>query len=91
MSDTQINNTIAKVQGFILENFLFGDITVTPGTEDSLLEMGIIDSTGVMEIIQYIEDEFGVVVEDAEMVPENLDSITNIAAYVSGKLNVGRA
>ena len=86
MSNVHINNTKAKVRGFILENFLFGDTSVNLEDGDSLLEMGIIDSTGVMEIIQYLEDEFGVTVDDVEMVPENLDSMNNIATFVAGKL-----
>ncbi len=53
--------------------------------EDSLLERGVIDSTGVMEIIQYVEREFAVHVDDGEIVPENLDSIGRIARFVERK------
>ena len=51
----------------------------------SLLDHGIIDSTGVLEVIMFIESTFGVTVEDSEMLPENLDSIERIAAFVAKK------
>ncbi len=53
--------------------------------DDSLLDHGIIDSTGVLEVVAFVETEFGVRVLDEEMLPENLDSIANIAAYVERK------
>ena len=54
---------------------------------ESLLEAGVIDSTGVLELVAFLETEFGLAVSDAEIVPENLDSIGRIAGYVDGKLN----
>jgi acyl carrier protein len=53
--------------------------------DTSLLDQAIIDSTGVLEVIGYIENEFGITVDDAEMLPENLDSIGRIAAFVQRK------
>ncbi len=73
-----------KVRSFIISNFYVSD----PSTLDdgmSLLDAGIVDSTGVLEIIAFIESEFGVAVADAEMLPENLDAVNNIAAYVTRK------
>jgi acyl carrier protein len=70
------------VRAFITSNFYVAD----PGTladDASLLDQGIIDSTGVLEIIVFLEDTFGFKVADSEMVPENLDSIDNIASFVA--------
>jgi acyl carrier protein len=74
-----------KVRAFILENYLFTDDTSALGADDSLLGRGIVDSTGMLEIIMFIEEQLGVKVADAEMIPENLDSVNRIAAFVSSK------
>ncbi len=73
-----------KIKSFIVENFLFGN---DDGLENdtSFLEEGIIDSTGVLELITFLEEEFSIVVDDDELVPENLDSIDNVAAFVIRK------
>lgn len=73
-----------KIKAFIVENFLFGDDN---GLKDdtSFLEEGIIDSTGVLELVTYLEEEFDIEVEDEELVPENLDSIENVGLYLKGK------
>ena len=52
---------------------------------DSLLEAGLIDSTGVLELVGYLESEFQIAVADAEIIPENLDSIRTITAYIGGR------
>jgi acyl carrier protein len=63
----------------------------TPLSDDeSLLDRGIIDSTGVLEVVGFIEAEFGITVLDEEMLPDNLDSIARIAAYVRRKARDGR-
>ncbi len=74
-----------QVRDFILENYLFTDDESALGLEDSLLDRGIVDSTGMLEIIMFIEDELGVTVEDEEMVPENLDSVNRISNFVGRK------
>ena len=74
-----------KIKGYILENYLFTDDASQLSSEDSLLERGIIDSTGILEVIMFLEEEFGVTVEDDEMVPENLDSVANLVAFVQRK------
>lgn len=73
-----------QLRQFITSNFYVAD---TAGLKDdaSLLDAGIVDSTGILEIITFIEGEFGITVEDNEMVPENLDSIKNLTAFVSKK------
>ena len=74
-----------QVRSFILENYLFTDDASALGPDESLLDRGIVDSTGMLEIIMFIEDELGVTVEDEEMIPENLDSVNRIAAFVGRK------
>ena len=73
-----------QVRDFVVANFYVAD---PESLEDraSLLDQGIIDSTGVLEVIMFIESTFGVTVEDSEMLPENLDSIERIAAFVARK------
>ena len=73
-----------QVRAFITSNFYVADPS-TLADDASLLDQGIIDSTGVLEIIMFLEDTFGFKVEDSEMLPENLDSIVSIAAYVTRK------
>ena len=73
-----------QIRAFITSNFYVSDPEAL-GNADSLLDSGVIDSTGVLEIITFLEEHFGLTVEDAEMLPENLDSIDNIANFVVRK------
>ena len=70
------------IRTFIVENFLFGD---DDGLNDStsFLEEGVIDSTGILELVSFIEETFEVTIEDEELIPENLDSIDNVTRYIS--------
>jgi acyl carrier protein len=73
-----------RVSGFITEQLLLGreeNLSAIP----SFLEAGIIDSTGVLELVQFLEDEWDFKVADAEMLPDNLDSIAKIVAFVQKK------
>lgn len=74
-----------RLRAFVLENYLYGAAPETLADDASFLETGIIDSTGVMELITYLEAEFGVTVEDAEMIPENLDTIDGLCRYLAAK------
>jgi acyl carrier protein len=74
-----------EVRQFIVKNFYVADADSLPDGA-SLLERGVIDSTGVLEVIGFVEKTFGVRVEDEEMLPENLDSIERITAFVERKL-----
>ena len=76
-----------KLRKYLFANFLFGGREDSLGNDTSFLEKGIIDSTGILEIVNYIEEEFGIKVEDEEMIPENLDSINRLTAYISHKGN----
>ncbi len=74
----------STIRQFIIENFLFEeDDNLKEDT--SFLENGIIDSTGVLELVMYIEETYGISVDDDEIVPENLDSIANITEYIQRK------
>ena len=75
-----------SLRQFIQENFLFGQ-PLTLAEDDSLLEQGIVDSTGVLELVTFLEDHFTITVEDEELVPENLDSIENLVRFVAAKLS----
>lgn len=75
----------SKVRAFVEDNFLFRDDRAAVADDESLLEAGLVDSTGVLELVAFIEAEFGFPVADADIVPENLDSIARIAGYVAGK------
>jgi acyl carrier protein len=74
------------VRSFIVDNYLFGDRARMPVDDESLIETGVIDSTGVLELIEFLEESFGIAVEESETVPENLGSITGIEGYVDRKL-----
>ena len=79
-----MSNTADSLREFIKENFLFGrkpDFS----DDDSFLDMGLIDSTGVLELVNYLEETHGVRVEDNELVPENLDSINRIVQFIESK------
>ena len=73
-----------QIRSFIVHNFY---VSPTDGLadEDSLLERGIVDSTGVLEVVSFIEETLGITVEDGELSLENLDSVARIAAYVRRK------
>ena len=74
----------AKIRAYIAENFLFGEADQL-SVADSFLDKGIIDSTGILEIVMFLEEQFGIKVADSEMLPENLDSIGNIVNFITRK------
>jgi len=88
MSSDEIRD---KIRTFLVENFLALDDATELDDGESLLEMGIIDSTGVLELVGFIEQAFGLVVQDQEVVPEHLDTVDNIVSYVAGKLAIASA
>lgn len=81
MDDTMVG----RVREFIVTNFLFGDTSRVPEDSESLLGSGVVDSTGVLELVEFLEGELGVLVADHETVPANLDSIENIARFADRK------
>lgn len=75
----------SEIHHFVITNFLFGrPMGFKPG--DSLLDNGVIDSTGVLELVAFLEEKYGIKVEDDEVTPENLDSLCNVVIYVRNKL-----
>lgn len=74
------------IRDFIVENFLFGNKDVPLGDEDSFLQKGLIDSTGILEVVSFVEEKFGIKVEDDDLLPENLDSIRRLANFIGRKL-----
>jgi acyl carrier protein len=83
-----INKTIKE---FMISHFLKGDATKTISDDSSFLEGGIIDSVGVLELVAFIEEKYGFRVEDEELVPENLDSVEKLVAYIQSKLAAVRS
>ena len=79
-----MENITVDVRSYIVDNFLFGDDAGFKN-DASLLEEGIIDSTGVLELVDYLESTYNFSIEDDELIPENLDSIENIAAFIASK------
>jgi acyl carrier protein len=76
----------ADIRHFVISNFLFGQDPGNLTDDQSFLENGIVDSTGVLELVGFLEQQFGITVADRELLPENLDSVQNAAAFVSRKL-----
>jgi acyl carrier protein len=72
-----------QVRGYILQNLLFTDDASQLPDDVSLLERGIIDSTGVLEIVMFLEETFGIKVKDSDMLPENFDKVDSIARFVA--------
>lgn len=74
-----------QIRSYIVENFFFGDDRVKFNDNDSFLEKGILDSTSILELILFLEETYGIKVEDDELIPENLDSIDNIIKFLQRK------
>lgn len=81
-----MEDILTKVRAFIVDNFLFGRDDEALSNEDSLIESGVIDSTGVLMLVSFLEQSLGVHVEDDEIVPDNLDSIDRLARFAARKL-----
>ncbi|HEX5000516.1 MAG TPA: acyl carrier protein [Terriglobia bacterium] len=75
----------AEIRQFVIDNFLFGAVDKLPSNDDSLLEQGIIDSTGVLEMVTFLEQKYGIVIDESELAPANLDSISRLVNFVIRK------
>ena len=84
MSETATQHE-KNLRNFILENYLFTDDQSQLNNDDSFLNTGILDSMGILELINYLDEELSIKVDPDEMVPDNLDSINNLLAYISTK------
>lgn len=74
-----------QVKTYILENFLFSNNGYELAEDASFLEEGIVDSTGVLELVMFVEETYNITVQDEEIVPENFDSVAQLAAYIRRK------
>ena len=79
-----MNDVAQSLRRFIKENFLFGE-EATFSDDDSFLEQGIIDSTGVLELVAFLEEQYEITIADEELVPDNLDSISNLLRFIASK------
>ena len=71
-----------ELRQYVIDNFLFGQGGSELKNDDSFMERGIVDSTGVLELVAFLEEQFQVKVEDEDLIPENLDSINNLLLYL---------
>lgn len=79
-----MKETDARIRDYLVATFLFGDGSRLTD-ETSFMENGILDSTGMLELISFIEQEFGLSIDPSELVPDNLDSIRNVTAFIERK------
>ena len=79
----------ALIRRYVLENFLFTEDESQLRDDASFLEEGIVDSTGVLELVMFVEETFGIEVPDEDILPDNLDSVEKLARYVNGKSKAG--
>ena len=79
-----MNDIKSQIKKFIIDNFMFGNDN---GLKDdtSFLTEGIMDSTGALERVTFLEETFGITVDDEELIPENLDSVSNLVGYLNKK------
>jgi acyl carrier protein len=78
-------NIEEQIRQYIVANFLFSDNGYQLSDDASFLEEGIVDSTGVLELVLFVEETFGITVEDGEILPQNYDSVSQLAAYIRRK------
>ena len=74
-----------EIRKFIIENFLYGQDDDTLGDDQSFLENGIIDSTGVLELVSFVQDAYGVAITDNELIPANFDSLNKLDRFIARK------
>ncbi len=75
-----------ELREYIIDNFMFADDDGTLTKDASLFDNGIIDSTGVLDLVSFIEETYEIQVEDTDLVPENFDSLSNIKASVESRM-----
>lgn len=78
-------DTESQIRAFIIDSFLFGTGGERLSASDSLIAQGVIDSTGVLELVSFVEQTYEFQVEDAELTPENFDSIEKLVQFVRRK------
>ena len=75
----------SRLRGFLLDNYLFTDDESALDDHASFLEQGTLDSTGILELVMFLEESFGITIADEEMIPDNLDSVAAALAFVQRK------
>jgi len=75
----------SEIRQFIVDNFLYGRDDDTLGDEVSFLGKGIIDSTGILELVSFIEEKYIISIDDEELIPDNFDSLNKISTFVFKK------
>ncbi|HLV30982.1 MAG TPA: acyl carrier protein [Chitinispirillaceae bacterium] len=85
-NDTDLQLSIVD---FVNRNFLMNSDAVKYSNTDSFMERGIIDSTGVLELVNFIQQTFKITVNDEDLIPENLDSVNNLVCYIKRKKTTG--
>ena len=81
-----MRNVEETIRTYIAENMLFSDNGYPYSNSASFLEEGIVDSTGILELVMFVEETFNITVEDEEIMPENFDSVAQLAAYIRRKI-----
>jgi acyl carrier protein len=81
-SESQLRTELRQ---FLVDNFLMGDATALLEDSESLMDTAVIDSTGMLEIVMFLEQHFELKIKDRELVPENLDSVNNLVQFVLRK------
>jgi acyl carrier protein len=82
----ELSSYLRHVRSFVVENFLFGDQGQL-SDETSFIGSGVIDSTGILELIAFLEEAYALTIEDEEIIPENLDSCGRVARFLERKAN----
>lgn len=85
MESVQTSTVYDVIITFIKENFITGRSKKDIAPEDSLIDSGIIDSTGILEFVMFLEEKYSITIEDEELIPENLDSINNLVKFLDKK------
>lgn len=76
-----------NIKNFIIENFIIDGNIDQLNNDQSFLESGIIDSTGILELVSFIEEHYDITIEDEELIPDNLDTVNNVVKFINKKLS----
>lgn len=85
MESAPASNVSEVIITFIKENFIRGRSQAEISPDESLIDSGIIDSTGILELVMFLEEKFSITIEDEELIPENLDSVNNLKIFLESK------
>ncbi len=80
-------NIEQTISNFVIENFIFEENPNQLDNNQSFLESGIIDSTGMLELVSFIEEKYDIKIEDEELIPDNLDSVNNVSQFINKKID----